>query len=426
MEKPSGQQLLAVEEFALFPEVKSQVKTRSCHCLKGALDLSSGAWTPKVLRTTGPIQRSGGRMRDRLFELCELARIYNQQFPNDENDISSPTETLLYETDYALASLYKDIQTVRTENNHLKEDIKRLGKQNKRFLTSMRRLSSIKRDTNSIAKDIKARGEGIHRKLQTMRDFTEDAETNFGAVSVVARVSKDHYVDLMHAFQQAMFAYNETEMNQRENCKIRIQRQLEVMGKDVSGNQIEDMIEQGKWDVFSENLLSDVKGARAALNEIETRHKELMKLESRIREVHELFLQVAILVEQQADTFDVIEINVQNVEDYVGEAKVKSRYECARSCMETWVRVSGSSHGDGSQSHPVYSLKKRPKLQVTASSTFSQSHSSALERIPAVENLKIVARRLGPFGLTTAVTSLDLLFLCRPADSSDFCIQWQG
>ena len=40
---------------------------------------------------------------------------------------------------------------------------------NTRFLTSMRRLSSIKRDTNSIGKDIKARGESINRKRGAMK-----------------------------------------------------------------------------------------------------------------------------------------------------------------------------------------------------------------------------------------------------------------
>ncbi|NXO03929.1 STX11 protein, partial [Rhinopomastus cyanomelas] len=260
-------------------------------------------------------------MKDRLSELRESARLHNQQGSESEDDESSPRDVLLYETDYALEILHKDILSLRTENDHLKEDVKRLGKQNTRFLTSMRRLSSIKRDTNCIARDIKARGEAIHRKLQIMRDYCEDAITKYGAMSVVARVAKNHYVDLMHAFQEVMFEYNETEMKQRENCKIRIQRQLEIMGKDVSGSQIELMIEQGKWDVFSENLLSDVKGARSALSEIEMRHKELVKLEGRIREVHELFLQVALLVEEQADTFDVIELNMQNVEDYVGEAK---------------------------------------------------------------------------------------------------------
>lgn len=260
-------------------------------------------------------------MKDRLSELLEYSRLHSQYVQNGDEDLSQ--ELAMFETDHSLEVLYNDIQVIRTENHLLKVDVKRLGKQTTRFLTSMRRLSSIKRDSNSIAKDIKLRGEGIHRKLQNLKNLSEDAETAHGENSVIARVSKAQYNTLTRAFQKAMVEYNEAEMVQRENCKIRIQRQLEIMGKDVSGNQIEDMIEQGKWDVFSENLLSDVKVARSALNEIETRHKELLKLETRIREVHDLFLQMALLVEEQAETLNVIELNVENVKDYVSVAKAQ-------------------------------------------------------------------------------------------------------
>ncbi|KAG8444198.1 hypothetical protein GDO86_009400 [Hymenochirus boettgeri] len=277
-------------------------------------------------------------MKDRLNELLEYAKLHSQYVQNADEDELQCLGT--FETDHALESLYHDIQVIRTENHLMKVDIKRLGKQTTRFLTSMRRLSSIKRDSNSIAKDIKARGEGIHRKLQSLKSLSEEAENKYGESSVIARVSKSQYMTLTRAFQQAMVEYNEAEMAQRENCKIRIQRQLEIMGKDVSGNQIEDMIEQGKWDVFSENLLSDVKVARSALNEIETRHKELLKLETRIKEVHELFLQMALLVEEQAETLNVVELNMEKVKDYVGAAKAQvkqaveynRKHPCRRMC----------------------------------------------------------------------------------------------
>ncbi|KAM8946413.1 syntaxin-11 [Pelodytes ibericus] len=263
-------------------------------------------------------------MKDRLAELLEYARLHDQYVQSGNEDPSSQGFAV-FETDHSLEGLYRDIQLIRTENHLMKVDIKRLGKQTTRFLTSMRRLSSIKRDSNSIAKDIKLRGEGIHRKLQSLKTFSEDAESKFGENSVIARVSKAQYMTLTRAFQQAMLEYNEAEMVQRDNCKIRIQRQLEIMGKDISGNQIEDMIEQSKWDVFSENLLSDVKIARSALNEIETRHKELLKLETRIKDVHDLFLQMALLVEEQAETLNVVELNMEKVQDYVGAAKAQVR-----------------------------------------------------------------------------------------------------
>lgn len=264
-------------------------------------------------------------MKDRLSDLLELSKQYDQQFQDGDDEFDTPHEDIVFETDHILESLYRDIQDLQYENQQLMADVKRLGKQNVRFLTSMRRLSSIKRDTNSIAKDIKARGESLHRKLRAMKVVSEEAEAQHGPHSAVARIARAQYSALTRNFQRTMHEYNQVEMKQRDNCKIRIQRQLEIMGKDVSGDQIEDMFEQGKWDVFSENLLADVKGARAALNEIENRHRELLRLESRIRDVHELFLQMALLVEEQAETLNVIEFNVENTLNYTGEAKAQVR-----------------------------------------------------------------------------------------------------
>ena len=91
-------------------------------------------------------------MKDRLGELVELTKQFDQQFPDDDDDFDSPHEDIVFETDHILESLYRDIQDLQEENQHLIADVRRLGKQNTRFLTSMRRLSSIKRDTNSIGK----------------------------------------------------------------------------------------------------------------------------------------------------------------------------------------------------------------------------------------------------------------------------------
>lgn len=279
-------------------------------------------------------------MKDRLAELLELSKSYDQQFPDGDDDFSSPREDIVFETDHLLESLYRDIQDIREDNQLLAADVRRLGKQNARFLTSVRRLSSIKRDSSSIAKAIKARGEGVHRKLRALRELSEAAAARHGAHSAVARIAEAQHGALARSFQRAMHEYGQAEARQRDNCKVRIQRQLEIMGKEVSGEQIEDMLEQGKWDVFSENLLADVKGARAALSEIESRHRELLRLESRVRDVHELFLQMAVLVEQQADTLDVVELSVRKTLDYTGEAKAqvrravqyKKRHPCRAVC----------------------------------------------------------------------------------------------
>ncbi|KAK1170811.1 syntaxin-11 [Acipenser oxyrinchus oxyrinchus] len=264
-------------------------------------------------------------MKDRLNDLLEFSKNPSQQKSPVEVDdnVQLVQEAIVFDEDHIMEEVYKEVQAVRRENEMLRVDIKRLGKQNTRFLTSMRRISSIKRDSSAIARDIKTRGEGIYKRLQKMEAFNKDMEAKYGVNSALSRIVRAQHLSLSHGFRDAMFEYNEAEMLQRENCKTRIQRQLEIMGKDISGEQIEDMIENGKWDVFSGNLLTDGKAARSALNEIENRHKELLELESRIRDVHDLFLQMALLVEEQGDMLDNIETNVLETENYVGEARLQ-------------------------------------------------------------------------------------------------------
>lgn len=46
-------------------------------------------------------------------------------------------------------------------------------------------------------------------------------------------------------------------------------------------------------------IISDSQITRQALNEIESRHKDIMKLETSIRELHEMFMDMAMVVEIQ-------------------------------------------------------------------------------------------------------------------------------
>ncbi|KAF7666912.1 hypothetical protein LDENG_00087440 [Lucifuga dentata] len=285
-------------------------------------------------------------MKDRLTELQSF-------IPKPEDQDSNPEESHVSEEEYILEQhaivfegedmmdhIYKEAQVMRKEMALFKMDVKRLGKQNTRFLTSVRRISSIKRDSNALGRDIKARGEAIYARLEKLGKLSKQLEEEHGPSSALVRMVRSQYVSLTGAFHEAMSRYNEAEMAQRENCKTRIQRQAEIMGKEVSREQIDEMIETGKWNMFSDNLLIEGRTARSALTEIENRHKELLQLESRIKDIHDLFFQMAVLVEEQGAMVDNIESNVCASQDYVDKAstqikkavKYKKSNPCRRLC----------------------------------------------------------------------------------------------
>lgn len=285
-----------------------------------------------------------GKMKDRLTELQAFTPAEQEYKPTENQRLTGEDErpleqhAIVFEGEDMMDGIYKDAQVMRKEIQLLRMDVKRLGKQNTRFLTSVRRISSIKRDSNALGRDIKARGESIYKKLEKMGKLSKELEEDHGVTSALARMVRSQYVSLTSAFHSAMSEYNEAEMAQRENCKTRIQRQAEIMGKEVTREQIDEMIETGKWNVFSDNLLLEGRTARSALNEIENRHKELLELEGRIRDIHELFFQMAMLVEQQGCMLDNIEANVGATQDYVAKAsahiKQAVKYKKSNPCKK--------------------------------------------------------------------------------------------
>ncbi|KAG8011521.1 Syntaxin-11 [Nibea albiflora] len=83
------------------------------------------------------------------------------------------------------------------------------------------------------------------------------------------------------------------------------------------------MIETGQWNIFNDNLVSEGKTARSALSQIEKRHQELLDLEARISGIHEIFLDIALLVEEQGPMLTSIQTNVQKTDENLQDVLVK-------------------------------------------------------------------------------------------------------
>ncbi|KRX96952.1 Syntaxin-1A -like protein [Trichinella pseudospiralis] len=134
------------------------------------------------------------------------------------------------------------------------------------------------------------------------------------------RIRKTQHSTLSRKFVEVMTDYNKTQTDYRERCKGRIQRQLDIAGKQVDSEQLEEMIESGNPAIFTQGIITDTQQAKQTLADIEARHNDIIKLESSIRELHDMFMDMAMLVESQGEMIDRIEYNVEHAKDYVDRA----------------------------------------------------------------------------------------------------------
>ncbi|XP_057621341.1 syntaxin-19 [Chionomys nivalis] len=266
-------------------------------------------------------------MKDRLQELKQKTKEIelsqdSRVFPEAEEQGELVQQAVIYEREPVAERHLHEIQKLQETINSFAEDVQRFGQQQKSLVASMRRFSLLKRDS-TIAKEIKIQAEHINRALGDLVKEVKKSEVENGPSSVVTRILQTQYASMFRHFQQSMFLYNETIASKQEKCKTFIVRQLEVAGKEVSEEEVNDMLQHGKWEVFNESLLTETSITKAQLSEIEQRHKELVNLENQVKDLRDLFIQISLLVEEQGESINNIEVMVTSTKDYVINTKEK-------------------------------------------------------------------------------------------------------
>uniref|UniRef100_A0A2I3SG47 Syntaxin-1B n=1 Tax=Pan troglodytes TaxID=9598 RepID=A0A2I3SG47_PANTR len=176
--------------------------------------------------------------------------------------------------------------------------------------------SETNRSWSDLTADIKTDQNRPRKKLEKCIEQEEGLNRS----SADLRIRKTQHSTLSRKFVEVMTEYNATQSKYRDRCKDRIQRQLEITGRTTTNEELEDMLESGKLAIFTDDIKMDSQMTKQALNEIETRHNEIIKLETSIRELHDMFVDMAMLVESQGEMIDRIEYNVEHSVDYVERA----------------------------------------------------------------------------------------------------------
>ncbi|KAG9349371.1 hypothetical protein JZ751_027814 [Albula glossodonta] len=265
-------------------------------------------------------------MKDRLEELrlkmkeaSEEEQDKNKPFSDEEEeeDIAPASpQAVVFEEEPVLENFLSEVQSIREAISDLDAEVRKFSQQQKNLVATMRRFSVMKKES-SITRDIKLQAESIHKRLDTLSKQVKYIEAESGPAAAAVRIQRTQHAALFRLFQQVMRQYNDSLLSKQDKCKQFIIRQLEVSGREVSEEEVDEMVEQGRWEVFNENVLHEAKITRAQLSEIEQRHKELLNLESNMKDLRDLFLELYMLVEEQGEHIENIQANVEKTQDYV-------------------------------------------------------------------------------------------------------------
>ncbi|XP_013361916.1 PREDICTED: syntaxin-3 isoform X1 [Chinchilla lanigera] len=234
---------------------------------------------------------------------------------------------------------FSEIEETRLNIDKISEHVEEAKKLYSIILSAPIPEPKTKDDLEQLTSEIKKRANNVRNKLKSMERHIEEDEVRSSAD---LRIRKSQHSVLSRKFVEVMTKYNEAQVDFRERSKGRIQRQLEITGKKTTDEELEEMLESDNPAIFTSGII-DSQISKQALSEIEGRHKDIVRLESSIKELHDMFMDIAMLVENQGAMIDRIENNMDQsvgfVERAVADTKKAVKYQSEARRVSALVSV---------------------------------------------------------------------------------------
>ncbi|XP_069484995.1 syntaxin-3 isoform X2 [Ambystoma mexicanum] len=255
-------------------------------------------------------------MKDRLEQLKAT------QDTDDVDDVELAIDNSAFMDEF-----FSQIEEIKQNIDKISENVDEVKKLYSVILSAPIPEPKTKDDLEKMTVDIKKMANSVRNRLKGMEQSIEQDEIRSSAD---LRIRKSQHSVLSRKFVDVMTKYNEAQVDFRERSKGRIQRQLEITGKSTTDEELEEMLESGNPSIFTSGII-DSQISKQALSEIESRHKDIVRLESSIKELHDMFMDIAMLVENQGAMIDRIESNMDQsvgfVERAVADTKKAVKYQ---------------------------------------------------------------------------------------------------
>ncbi|CAG2105002.1 unnamed protein product [Medioppia subpectinata] len=252
-----------------------------------------------------------------------------------------------------MQAFIQEVETIRQNIDNMSANVKEVKQIHSTILSSPTNAESLcplyelsinlKKQLEDLMADTKRTTSKVRNKLKVI-EMNISAMESSGSVGVDVRIKKVQHTMLLRLFIDVMNDYNRTQVDYREKCMDRIVRQSHITGRQLTNDQIEQMLESGNPTIFTQDIITDTQQAKQSVADIEARYADIIKLGNSIRELHDMFIDMELLIENQGETINRIETQVLTskayVDDGIRDIRIAQQYKAkARKEITIWLNL---------------------------------------------------------------------------------------
>nr|CEL64510.1 TPA: syntaxin protein [Neospora caninum Liverpool] len=132
-----------------------------------------------------------------------------------------------------------------------------------------------------------------------------------------------HQIVARH-LQQITVECQQAETEYKTVIKKRICRQVKIVYPEASAEEVEQLVESGDLSAATAvkmRVTGTHQSLRNAVADLQDKYRDILRLEQSVAELHQMFVELAFLVEQQGELLDQIQYNVTKAKDYTAQAE---------------------------------------------------------------------------------------------------------
>ncbi|KAL2524644.1 putative Syntaxin [Abeliophyllum distichum] len=244
--------------------------------------------------------------------------------PSREPDIEMGTRFPRSNSDMGMEAFNKQIQEVEKQVDKLTGLLTKLKDANEesKSVTKASAMKAIRKrmekdvdEVGKIARNVKAKIEAINKDNLANRQkpgCEKGTAVDRSRMNMTNSLTKK-FKDLMTAFQTLRQKIDE------EYREVVERRVITVTGTRPDEETINNLIETGNSEqIFQKAIQESGRGeVLSTLEEIQERHDAVKEIEQKLLDLHQIYLDMAVLVEAQGEILDNIESQVSNAVDHV-------------------------------------------------------------------------------------------------------------
>lgn len=220
-----------------------------------------------------------------------------------------------------LGLFFTDIDNIKENIKQIKDSVEQIKSINQSIVHSTTsdeeekyniQLEFLVKSTNIKAKYTKEYLQRIKDGIKNDNKFPTEHQIRENLVNILIR----KFIEIMNEYQHAQISL-------KNQMKKKEKRQVQIIKPNATSEEIDNDIRHGNnsTKIMKSIILSGPADAIVNThNNIVDKHQDVLILESSIRELNQMFMDLALLVDNQGEFLDQIEQQVKQASDYIDSA----------------------------------------------------------------------------------------------------------